>query len=848
MADLRIVDAPLLSTVKGTEKIPTGGEGNFSVSVNQVADFAKLKWFLATEEYVDNAVGNVQADLNLHKNSVSNPHGVTKVQVGLGNVDNTADLDKPLSNATQSAIITANSGKADKSYVDSQDQLKADKNTVEASLLLKADKVDLTASKIASDSNQTQQDINDFGGARWYSKSGGYDLGATVKLENGDTVKSTIDGNTNDPNVDMSGWYKPFDKFISVLDFKITGDGSDESSKFNLAMNRARSRNMPLDLAGFIINTGLNAVDINVKIQNGKLKGKYQFNSFVDLRSVELEIITATGFYIKGTPSNIIKFPKLKDVKITYAVGVAPSDAFSLYAEYTEGLQIIGSDLEVIQLINCPNYRIIRNVLDGKMRNNNELIHASINSKGGIIALNTLKNSLDNIVDLYSSGAETIFTHNQIENCGNRLGTVMELKNSYSNDPANSSNANNGYTRSIIISENVFKNCKATHAVNTSIINIYSIDSRTVPAMTVNDYISDIIIENNIFDGFDTSGISTDIRLHCISANSANNIKIRGNIAKNIPKSKLTDTSSVVFLQDTNDCDVVGNSGCVDQSSGLAIQSVNNNLKIDLNNFKGDVTSTHIPKHGLYLNRFTGSVETVLNNATINGYFEGTVNSVLGNSATINESTINGQYVNNFDIGNINDSIVDNFILKLKNGTVNASKFGGSGISSGNTFGALTISSSSTGVGTALLLSNMQQSTVKNLKTKDMALSVSITGANSLNLDIEAPKSKNVESMFNFDASVPTQNRATINLYGLTATKPIDTAVSIPAKSENIVYITGATGFTLGMTLATSYSTYANGVVFNSIISGANTIEVHIINNTNASVTVPVGFIKVRST
>lgn len=131
MADLRIVDAPLLSTVKGTEKLPTGGEGNFSVSIDQVADFAKLKWFLATEGYVDNAVGNVQADLNLHKNNELNPHQVTKDQVGLGNVDNTADLDKPVSNATQSAIIAANSGKADKSYVDSQDQLKADKTYVD---------------------------------------------------------------------------------------------------------------------------------------------------------------------------------------------------------------------------------------------------------------------------------------------------------------------------------------------------------------------------------------------------------------------------------------------------------------------------------------------------------------------------------------------------------------------------------------------------------------------------------------------------------------------------------------------------------------------------------------------
>lgn len=253
MADLRIVDAPLLSTVKGTEKLPTGGEGNFSVSIDQVADFAKLKWILATEGYVDNAVGNVQADLNLHKNNVSNPHSVTKAQVGLGNVDNTADVDKPVSHATQSAIITANSGKADKSYVDSQDQLKADKTTVETSLLLKADKVDLKASKIESDGGQTQQVINDFGGAKWYSKSGGYALGSTVKLANGDIVKSTIPNNTNDPNINMIGWknqeYEQLlinnglvpvrQNFVFVSDplFGVTGDGSNETAKAQAALD-----------------------------------------------------------------------------------------------------------------------------------------------------------------------------------------------------------------------------------------------------------------------------------------------------------------------------------------------------------------------------------------------------------------------------------------------------------------------------------------------------------------------------------------------------------------------------------------------------------------------------------
>lgn len=39
-----------------------------------------------------------------HKADKSNPHEVTKAQVGLGNVDNTADLDKPVSTATQTAL------------------------------------------------------------------------------------------------------------------------------------------------------------------------------------------------------------------------------------------------------------------------------------------------------------------------------------------------------------------------------------------------------------------------------------------------------------------------------------------------------------------------------------------------------------------------------------------------------------------------------------------------------------------------------------------------------------------------------------------------------------------------
>ena len=39
-----------------------------------------------------------------HINTKTNPHGVTKAQVGLGNVDNTSDANKPVSTATQTAL------------------------------------------------------------------------------------------------------------------------------------------------------------------------------------------------------------------------------------------------------------------------------------------------------------------------------------------------------------------------------------------------------------------------------------------------------------------------------------------------------------------------------------------------------------------------------------------------------------------------------------------------------------------------------------------------------------------------------------------------------------------------
>lgn len=56
------------------------------------------------------AVKAVQDDVTAHKQDKANPHGVTKDQVGLGSANNTSDLDKPVSTAQAAAIKTVQDG------------------------------------------------------------------------------------------------------------------------------------------------------------------------------------------------------------------------------------------------------------------------------------------------------------------------------------------------------------------------------------------------------------------------------------------------------------------------------------------------------------------------------------------------------------------------------------------------------------------------------------------------------------------------------------------------------------------------------------------------------------------
>lgn len=95
-ADVRITDDKYNILTKSGNSLLVRGTAD-----NIVHNDVKVSEILGSLANADQSVLN---ELNAHITDYNNPHQVTKEQVGLGNVDNTSDLNKPISTATQNAL------------------------------------------------------------------------------------------------------------------------------------------------------------------------------------------------------------------------------------------------------------------------------------------------------------------------------------------------------------------------------------------------------------------------------------------------------------------------------------------------------------------------------------------------------------------------------------------------------------------------------------------------------------------------------------------------------------------------------------------------------------------------
>jgi hypothetical protein len=87
-------DSPVITTPTGIVKADVGlDQVDNSSDVDKPVSIAQAT-----------AIAVVQSNIDTHEANTSNPHAVTKSQVGLGSVDNTSDAGKPISTATQAAL------------------------------------------------------------------------------------------------------------------------------------------------------------------------------------------------------------------------------------------------------------------------------------------------------------------------------------------------------------------------------------------------------------------------------------------------------------------------------------------------------------------------------------------------------------------------------------------------------------------------------------------------------------------------------------------------------------------------------------------------------------------------
>lgn len=87
----------------GLSNVPNVGTNDQTPTYTPTSALAEL----VSGEKLSAAFGKLAkavADLIAHLANKNNPHGVTKAQVGLGNVNNTSDADKPVSTAQQAAL------------------------------------------------------------------------------------------------------------------------------------------------------------------------------------------------------------------------------------------------------------------------------------------------------------------------------------------------------------------------------------------------------------------------------------------------------------------------------------------------------------------------------------------------------------------------------------------------------------------------------------------------------------------------------------------------------------------------------------------------------------------------
>ncbi len=141
-------------------------------------------------------ISDIETSLNSHKSNKTNPHEVTKAQVGLGNVDNTSDVNKPISTATQTALDNK-VNKVDGKGLSTNDFTNADKAQITTNKNDIATLAETKQENLTFDATPTSNSTNPVTSGGLYSM-----------FRNAVNRQSTIGGTGDLNDAKVSGFYK----------------------------------------------------------------------------------------------------------------------------------------------------------------------------------------------------------------------------------------------------------------------------------------------------------------------------------------------------------------------------------------------------------------------------------------------------------------------------------------------------------------------------------------------------------------------------------------------------------------------------------------------------------------
>jgi parallel beta-helix repeat protein len=288
-----------------------------------------------------------------------------------------------------------------------------------------------------------------------------------------------------------------------------------------------------------------------------------------------------------------------------------------------------------IQITVCDNFVISDNFIDGNWQNIDEHIHISYKSRGTIKG-NTLLNSLQDGIDIYSSGDRCIITNNRI------IGVTLqgiEAKVTLRDDPSDTSSDTLGYVESTIISNNIIRDIRGI--VNTSGnylgINVAYYDNRSVKSFDGGKQPNNIIIEGNLIEDFYTVPFTSGNPIfQGILFNGSNGL-IKGNIIRGL-KTHVAGllewrNAAIVLPVDngsSNSKVIIEGNVINSDITGIYITNLQDSI-ISNNVIAKDRKTGFMPRYGIYVDGTGGVMDSV---NIHNNQFECKTTYVDINSAT----------------------------------------------------------------------------------------------------------------------------------------------------------------------------------------------------------------------